>query len=256
VVLLSAPAHGQTRRAMRDPVADIALMTELARAARELLTVVPTPGDANGQLRAWDRRWLATIDRLPEGARYRGGCPLHFDALVVRLRRHALGRNPSGDTDPYTSADDVAWSMAINRWFFEDAARRLRAGLTCEDQPEWHGGRSGAVPILEGCVGAACTPSNEDLLTYSETGRWPPRAADTSPPPAPTSGAPGTGRLSVTAVPSAAVSVNGIAMGDTPLRIDLPAGSHEFELRDPEGHVRRMTVEIRAGETTRIRIEF
>jgi serine/threonine-protein kinase len=68
----------------------------------------------------------------------------------------------------------------------------------------------------------------------------------------------GPGMLTVAATPWCNVSVDGRAVGETPVvNHSLPSGRHTITCTNPELNVTRTrTAEIRAGETTRVRIEL
>ena len=83
-------------------------------------------------------------------------------------------------------------------------------------------------------------------------------SAAAAPTAAATTPAPGRGRLTVGARPWCTVSVDGRAIGQTPIvNHDLAAGSHRITCSNPElGATRQQTVVIRPGETTRTRIDL
>ena len=61
------------------------------------------------------------------------------------------------------------------------------------------------------------------------------------------------GALAINLTPWAKVSVDGTTHGTTPIRLDLPVGEHNVQIENPDSaRVRRRTITIRAGQTTRI----
>jgi len=66
-----------------------------------------------------------------------------------------------------------------------------------------------------------------------------------------------TGRLSVNAVPWADVSLDGVAVGTTPLgELTVPIGQHELTFRHPQLGERRQSVTVKAQTPTRIGIDL
>jgi hypothetical protein len=66
-----------------------------------------------------------------------------------------------------------------------------------------------------------------------------------------------SGRLSVNAVPWADVSLDGVAVGTTPLgELTVPIGPHELTFRHPQLGERRQTVTVKAQTPTRIGIDL
>jgi serine/threonine-protein kinase len=57
----------------------------------------------------------------------------------------------------------------------------------------------------------------------------------------------GDGLVFVNATPWAHLSVDGIALGETPRTVRLPAGSYEFRVQHPKFGVRKERIEVRAG---------
>jgi serine/threonine-protein kinase len=87
------------------------------------------------------------------------------------------------------------------------------------------------------------------------------RATRPGPGPGPGSGetAPqGPGQLTFDARPWCQVSIDGSPVGQTPIvNRTLPSGSHRITCTNPDlGASRTLTVQIRAGETTRQRIDL
>ncbi len=67
----------------------------------------------------------------------------------------------------------------------------------------------------------------------------------------------GPGTLNLLAIPSATVRRDGRVIGETPLiRRTLPAGTHRLQLRTADGRSKTVTVQIRPGRSTRLRVEF
>jgi hypothetical protein len=106
-------------------------------------------------------------------------------------------------------------------------------------------------------------------------GSTPAPAAEVTPPPTPAVTAPAPtpalvpspaaptpepvreGSLKVLAVPWAEVTVDGRVAGMTPLRpLSLAPGSHAILLTHPQYRPYTRKVEIRAGETTTLRLDF
>jgi hypothetical protein len=87
-----------------------------------------------------------------------------------------------------------------------------------------------------------------------------PPAAPAAPPPAPPSAAPvpqGEGTLAVVSNPWCNVTVDGVARGQTPVNLKLPAGRHVVMLANPEFHVQRqLTVTVMPNETVRKKLDF
>ena len=68
---------------------------------------------------------------------------------------------------------------------------------------------------------------------------------------------PPSGKLSVNAVPWADVSLDGDALGTTPLGdVSVPVGAHELVLRHPQLGERRQTITVKAETPTRIGIDL
>jgi hypothetical protein len=66
-----------------------------------------------------------------------------------------------------------------------------------------------------------------------------------------------SGRLSVNAVPWAEVSIDGVAVGTTPLgELTVPIGAHELVFRHPQLGERRQTVTVKAQTPTRTGIDL
>ncbi|HEX6640021.1 MAG TPA: PEGA domain-containing protein, partial [Thermoanaerobaculia bacterium] len=65
------------------------------------------------------------------------------------------------------------------------------------------------------------------------------------------------GKLSVNAVPWADVSLDGAALGTTPLGdLSVPIGTHELVFRHPQLGERRQTVTVKAQTPARIGIDL
>lgn len=66
-----------------------------------------------------------------------------------------------------------------------------------------------------------------------------------------------SGKLSVNAVPWADVSLDGAALGTTPLGdVSVPIGTHELVFRHPQFGERRQTVVVKAQTPARIGIDL
>ena len=66
-----------------------------------------------------------------------------------------------------------------------------------------------------------------------------------------------SGKLSVNAVPWADVSLDGAALGTTPLGdVSVPVGAHELVFRHPQLGERRQTITVKAQTPTRIGIDL
>jgi hypothetical protein len=123
-------------------------------------------------------------------------------------------------------------------------------------------------PILTASVPPpAPTPAHAAPVMASPIATAPPVAASTeAPSPAPRSTPSATaaaaeaalqGWLLVLATPWAAVNVDGRAAGETPLaRIPLSPGQHSVVLTHPQYQPFTRRVEVRAGETTTLRMDF
>src|SRR5262249_10559377 len=75
--------------------------------------------------------------------------------------------------------------------------------------------------------------------------------------PAPRAAAPAEGWLLVLVTPWAEVSVDGQTAGTTPLgRISLKPGTHALMMTNPRFKPLTRSVVIRAGETTRVKLDF
>jgi serine/threonine-protein kinase len=77
--------------------------------------------------------------------------------------------------------------------------------------------------------------------------------------PAPAAPAPmkGVGVLALTSSPWCTISVDGSDKGQTPMRIEVAAGTHQVRLSNPEYHIQRqITVTVHPGETVRKSLEF
>jgi serine/threonine protein kinase len=78
-----------------------------------------------------------------------------------------------------------------------------------------------------------------------------------SAPAAPATAPQGEGALAIVSNPWCNVTVDGVARGQTPLNVKLPAGSHSVTLTNPDYHVRRqLTVRIVPNETLRKKLDF
>ncbi len=67
----------------------------------------------------------------------------------------------------------------------------------------------------------------------------------------------GPGTLNLLAIPSATVRLDGRVLGETPLiGRQLPAGAHRLQLRTADGRTKTVTVQIRSGRSTRLRVEL
>ena len=68
----------------------------------------------------------------------------------------------------------------------------------------------------------------------------------------------GPGHITIAATPWCNVSIDGHAVGETPIvEHTLPSGNHTVVCTNPETHATRtVRVEVRAGETTRTRIQL
>lgn len=122
-------------------------------AADALTRVEPQPADANGQLRAWDRLWRARLDRLLRRPPVRAQCIAPRDCaerevceLVAWMSGaaadvlHARGEMLRDPNDwlgggPREGVAAMAHALALRRLVADDAARRRRARLSCEDLP-------------------------------------------------------------------------------------------------------------------------
>jgi serine/threonine protein kinase len=66
-----------------------------------------------------------------------------------------------------------------------------------------------------------------------------------------------TGLLSLNLEPSAQVFLGGRALGETPLsKVSLPVGRHSLRLIGPDGQARRLSVDIKPGDTTSVRMQL
>jgi hypothetical protein len=86
-----------------------------------------------------------------------------------------------------------------------------------------------------------------------------PTTAMSSPAPTASAAAPARepGTLSLMAIPSASVRIDGRDRGNTPLiNLSLPAGEHRVELRSEDGRSKTITVRIESGRPTRQRVEL
>ena len=65
------------------------------------------------------------------------------------------------------------------------------------------------------------------------------------------------GNLSINATPWAEVTVDGRALGETPIaNVTLRAGSHELVFRNPQHGELKQTVIVKAGETGRVTVNM
>ncbi len=65
------------------------------------------------------------------------------------------------------------------------------------------------------------------------------------------------GRLSLIAIPAATARLGARTLGVTPLvNLPLPPGVHRLDLRSESGRTKSVTVRVRSGETTRMRVEL
>lgn len=115
----------------------------LVDAAIALGRVRPMPGDQNGQVRRWDRRWKPVISRIddrysvlavvpkdahdcksPEISALLGGA-----TLTLGLSRDGL----LNDEGFGFSLEELALEFANRRWAADEAANRRRRRLSCED---------------------------------------------------------------------------------------------------------------------------
>ncbi len=93
--------------------------------------------------------------------------------------------------------------------------------------------------------GRADTPAGGDADTSVDTGRLAPTAVTA------------TGLLQLRILPWAEVSVDGRAVGTTPLRpVSLEAGEHRVVLSHPSYKPLQKSVRIRADETTTLEVDL
>lgn len=122
-------------------------------AADDLARIEPQPADANGELRRWDRRWRASLDRLLRRPPVRAQCIAAREcaareacelvawmggaAADVLHARAGMLRDPNDwlGGGPREGIAEMAHALALRRLVADEAARRRRARLSCEDLP-------------------------------------------------------------------------------------------------------------------------
>lgn len=137
-----APALAQRRRPTTSPAAALREYEEIEHALRDLVALQPQPGDADGAVRAWDRRWAARM----AAAHRRSSCPRigsHEcgDVAVRELACNAAYYLVLSPRDGLLQGFDGEWAeraqeaAAARRAVAEEAMRREREGMSCEDVP-------------------------------------------------------------------------------------------------------------------------
>ena len=149
VALLVSSADAQRRRRTDLPpsVSAAQQLFETARqATADLVAVELTAGDANGEVRAWDRRWRRRLERMRgRAARLRRGCPEMGTTSCTQLAacaylqgvpwRVLAARDLLFRVDDRLGRGHLAHQFAVDAARAEEALRRRRAGHTCEDVP-------------------------------------------------------------------------------------------------------------------------
>jgi len=145
--LISDDVHAQ-RRSPRAAVMRLVqaeqLFAQAKRAAEDLGRVEIRPGDANGQLRAWDRQWsrfVAGLDALSTSATCGDfgedvECSRRaVEALMCGLNHDLeLARGAVFYDEALQGAlRDLPWKIAARRAVANEAMRRESAHLSCED---------------------------------------------------------------------------------------------------------------------------
>ena len=141
-LLLFGPSTARAQRARGGQARST--FTTVVEAATALAALEPQPADANGSLRAWDRRWRRRLRQFsvrsahtrcafaPDSCAEREECALApgLVAFQVISARDAM----LGDLHQH-SVFVAAETLAARRLVADEAARRRRAGLSCEDLP-------------------------------------------------------------------------------------------------------------------------
>lgn len=146
VLVFLAGLGPRAAAAQRGPAADYRYVLD---ALESLAAVDERPGDPNGELRAWDRRWRRRLERLASpgsfqlcssesDCRLRAGCEL-ADAIrsgaarLILVRADMLRRVPDPDRDLLVElATEFAWRWAVQLV----SLARADEGHSCEDLPE------------------------------------------------------------------------------------------------------------------------
>lgn len=154
VLLLGVVAAGGVAEARRPGIRlsrtqARAVFEEVLEAAVALQRTDAQPADANGQIRAWDRKWRARLERLQTDAlSYRfepEGCESHeLESLTRGLASDMLSVRGSVYCEYCTeSYRDCLVAFGSNAACRDataiEAHRREMAGLSCEDLPDADG---------------------------------------------------------------------------------------------------------------------
>ncbi len=172
------------------------------------------------------------------------------ETITLELERTPLGPNESLlvlTTDPPDSRVqlDSTWYETGSPFEIRVPTREYRLRVT-------HAGRRMDERDVELTGGQrtelSITLERERVATPPHTGSGDPH------PPTPS----GPGHITIAATPWCNVSIDGHAVGETPIvEHTLPSGSHTVVCTNPETHASRtVRVEVRAGETTRTRIQL
>lgn len=166
------------------------------------------------------------------------------------LRIPEIFRGPRTPRAPTTTSPDLLDPFARS-----EAPRRSPAAR----RPSTNGGAADLLDPFARPTRAMTTPSTtppsaRGAATPSTTpSTTPPSATNVGLDPHTNVGASAeTGTLQIHAMPWARVVVDGREVGSTPVRMEVPVGERQVELRFSNGVVRRVVVEVRAGETHRL----
>lgn len=149
IAFSASPAHAAAQNVGRAR----STFATVLDAAEALARVEPQPGDANGELRGWDRRWRARLDQLVRRPPVRAQCIASHDCAAREVCElvawmgggagevlHARGGMLSEASDwlgggPREGIAEMAYTLALRRLVADEAARRRGARLSCEDLP-------------------------------------------------------------------------------------------------------------------------
>lgn len=166
--------EAQRRPHRRAPTPTLEQWRTVLDATEALAAVNAEPGDASGQVRAWDRRWRARLERLRDRwsmahtgcsryaeCRRRAGCELtdavHTGASRVLDARRSIYQPQPGILDDRPPLVALASSFAWRRLVMMTALARAQERLSCEDLPDRDELRRRLGP---GCEAAGLGPCN------------------------------------------------------------------------------------------------
>ena len=137
VALICAASPAQAQSLMQEREGFVTVV----QAARALIEADVQAADANGAIRRWDRRWQRRLERVQRRRQRLRRCEPRSCAVVevCKLAASSAAMFVLGVRSRVLAAPDewslgsVAKTLASNRMMADEAARRRRAGLSCED---------------------------------------------------------------------------------------------------------------------------